>query len=168
MLGRLVSGDYELLLLLPSYYNIAKPEYYFKEKKNTMYLQILTCLVLSCVIPTLIQSKSTEKYVCPGFGFVRPQTPCEDSCKDDTTCKSGLKCCYSPLIKDNRPCGSHCIQPKENIPKEGQCPDSKSKPESSLWGICDIHMCDIDGDCKGKEKCCRNTCGGPVCIAPEK
>lgn len=103
--------------------------------------------------------------VCPGFGFVRPQQPCVDECStDNDTCPSGKKCCYTPLT----PCGYRCLVGKENILKPGTCPLPESNQDESIWLLCDANLCDVDGDCRCKQKCCSNRCGSKVCIAPAK
>lgn len=103
--------------------------------------------------------------VCPGFGFVRPQEPCVDECSTaNDTCSSGKKCCYTPLT----PCGYRCLVGKVNVTKPGVCPSRESNQEESIWLLCDANLCDVDGDCPCKEKCCSNRCGSNVCIAPVK
>ena len=106
-----------------------------------------------------------SQLVCPGYGFIRPQQPCVDDCSPDKdTCGSGQKCCYTPLT----PCGYHCVVAKQNITKPGNCPSPQSQQSEPNWNLCDANLCDVDGDCPCKKKCCRNLCGAPVCIAPQK
>ena len=103
--------------------------------------------------------------VCPGFGFIRPQQPCIDSCSEaNDTCPTGQKCCYTPVA----PCGYRCQVAKVNKPKAGSCPKSQSDQTTSDWFLCDANLCDVDGDCGCRKKCCPNKCGSKVCIKPQK
>ena len=104
---------------------------------------------------------TNSELVCPGFGYMRPQLPCVDQCSpDNDTCESGNKCCYTP----ETPCGYRCLVGKENIRKPGTCPPSQSGQTNPNWFLCDGHMCDVDSDCQGAQKCCPNMCGSLVCI----
>ncbi|CAF4489682.1 unnamed protein product, partial [Didymodactylos carnosus] len=54
-----------------------------------------------------------DKYerICPGFGFIRSNGPCNDTCVNDTDCVKYLKCCYSPAVT---PCGYHYHECKKS------------------------------------------------------
>lgn len=126
-----------------------------------MMSTITYVLVLTAAMATI----SHAEYVCPGFGFIRPQTPCVDQCSyTNDTCGTGLKCCYSPMT----PCGYRCVVPKNNVPKAGTCPSQDSEQSDPNWYLCDGHFCDVDTDCPCKKKCCRNKCGTPLCMSPVK
>jgi hypothetical protein len=43
------------------------------------------------------------------------------------------------------------------------CPDTVE----GSFGIC-ANICAQDRQCKGNQHCCRNECGGRVCVDPEK
>lgn len=45
--------------------------------------------------------------------------------------------------------------------KAGRCPETPTGP----W-VCSS-ACRIDGDCRGRSKCCRNRCGAFACTKPE-
>lgn len=107
---------------------------------------------------------ANSELVCPGYGYIRPIQPCVNNCTVDGDCSYGQKCCYTPVT----PCGYRCLQAKENKPKSGTCPPSQSDQNIMDWLLCDAHLCDVDGDCKCKKKCCPNKCGALVCISPEK
>ncbi|CAF2628957.1 unnamed protein product [Rotaria sp. Silwood2] len=102
--------------------------------------------------------------VCPGYGFIKPSPNCASTCSTvKDRCPIGKKCCFSM----QKPCGFHCIVPKDNQPKRGKCPAPQTKIKNPLWNLCDRHLCDVDNDCKGTTKCCRNACGATICIAPQ-
>jgi len=118
--------------------------------------------VLLVVIVSVI---SAQREVCPGYGFVPRPENCESTCsRQQDECPLGRKCCF----RIEQPCGFHCVVPKINEPKAGKCPSRSSQViDAPDWGLCDVHMCDVDTDCNGAEKCCYNMCHAPVCVAPQ-
>jgi hypothetical protein len=118
---------------------------------------VVVLLAMICIIDA--------ELICPGFGFIRPQQPCVDSCStSNDTCAAGQKCCYTPIA----PCGYRCQVGKDNKPKPGSCPSSQSEQTISNWYLCDANLCDVDSDCSCRKKCCANKCGSKVCIKPLK
>jgi len=106
-----------------------------------------------------------SKLTCPGYGFIRPQEPCVNQCSPgNDTCGSGKKCCYTPETS----CGNRRLVGKDNVAKPGTCPPSQSDQSDPLWRLCDGHFCDVDNDCRCKQKCCPNKCSSLVCIAHGK
>ncbi len=109
----------------------------------------------------LVISLASAEKICPGYGFVRRPENCTSTCStSDDRCSTDTKCCY----RITEPCGFHCIVPKDNVKKSGQCLNSQMN--NSLWYLCDVHICDVDNDCQGIEKCCSNSCGSKICITP--
>ncbi|CAF1235262.1 unnamed protein product [Didymodactylos carnosus] len=127
-----------------------------------MYIPVLFCVLFMWAILHVHGDKYER--ICPGFGFIIPNGPCNDTCVNDTDCVKYLKCCYSPAVT---PCGYHCVPPKINIPKKGKCPTNSTHP---LWYLCDVHFCDVDHECKKSctAKCCPNVCGSLICVEPAK
>ena len=116
------------------------------------------------LLAALLSIAYAGQKVCPGYGFIRPPENCTVTCsRENDTCAEGLKCCF----RLEEQCGFHCIVPKENIPKKGTCPSQSTEINDGEWMLCDGHMCDVDSDCEGDKKCCRNYCGSAVCIAPQ-
>ena len=125
---------------------------------STMLLLSSTLLLL------LIGSFVTTEKVCPGYGFVRPPDKCESTCStENEECPPNRKCCF----RIEQPCGYHCIVPKDDVGKVGKCPSTSSEVNDPYWNICDGHFCDVDNDCQGTKKCCRNPCGSPLCLPPQ-
>ena len=111
----------------------------------------------------LVYIVSAIEHVCPGFGFVPVMDKCVDNCDpNNDQCPSATKCCYRPV----NPCGFQCVQPKVKTLKQGQCPKSLTHKENPDWFLCDAHLCDVDTDCEGRQKCCSNTCGANICLDP--
>ncbi len=48
-----------------------------------------------------------------------------------------------------------------SVEKPGRCPPV----DPDMAGIC-VYECELDRDCAGRQKCCRNACGGGVCTKP--
>ncbi|CAF0789319.1 unnamed protein product [Rotaria sp. Silwood1] len=122
-----------------------------------LYAVLLLLLMIVSIV-------NAGQKVCPGYGFVRPPKNCKSTCSPlKDKCPLGKKCCFRLA----QPCGFHCIIPKDNQPKRGKCPTSKAKPKYRDWYVCDRHLCDVDNDCKGTWKCCRNPCNAAICIPPQ-
>jgi hypothetical protein len=108
------------------------------------------------VLLAIVVTNNSE-LVCPGFGFIRPQQPCVNQCStDNDTCGSGKKCCYTP----ETPCDYLCLIGKQNIAKPGTSPPSQFAQTDRNW-----RLCDVDNDCRCKQKCCSNMCGTLMCIS---
>ncbi|UJR22587.1 hypothetical protein I4U23_025632 [Adineta vaga] len=123
-------------------------------------IRILSSFSIAILFMIVISFMNAEK-ICPGYGFVPRPENCTSTCSaDNDQCIKGLKCCYRPT----EPCGYHCIEPKTNITKQGKCPTVKV--DDPMWYLCDAHLCDVDSDCRGKQKCCSNMCGAKICTGP--
>ncbi|CAF0776608.1 unnamed protein product [Adineta steineri] len=103
---------------------------------------------------------NTEK-ICPGYGFVKFPENCTLTCStSNDQCTNGTKCCQ----RLTEPCGFHCIKPKDDVKKSGDCPQLQAN--NPFWFLCDGHYCDVDSDCKGMAKCCTNICRSKICVIP--
>ncbi len=114
------------------------------------------------VILMLIISLTNAEKICSSYGFVPEPQNCKSTCSPtNDECLLGTKCCH----RIKHPCGFHCVRPKDNIEKLGQCPTIQTG--ESLWYLCDAFFCDVDNDCQGTEKCCSNSCGSKICFTPQ-
>jgi len=114
------------------------------------------------IILLLIISLTNARKICPSHGFVPQPRNCKSTCSQiDDQCPIDTKCCYHI----GQPCGFHCIIPKNNIKKSGQCPTLQT--DNPSWFLCDAFFCDVDNDCQGLEKCCSNSCGSKICLTPQ-
>ncbi|CAF0752669.1 unnamed protein product [Adineta steineri] len=112
----------------------------------------------------VISGANTGQKVCPGYGFIERPQKCESSCSaEKDECPSGEKCCF----RIEQPCGFHCVVPKDNKAKPGNCPTNANMTDNLYWKMCDEHSCDVDNDCHGTNKCCRNQCHSTICIDPQ-
>ncbi|CAF4221136.1 unnamed protein product, partial [Rotaria sp. Silwood2] len=105
------------------------------------------------ILLLMIISLISAAKVCPGYGHIHEPKNCTSTCSMiNDQCPQGKKCCYLKT----KPCGFHCVIPKDNIEKLGKCPTLPT--DDPLGSVCDGHFCDVDNDCKGVKKCCSNSC----------
>ncbi|XP_038186528.1 WAP four-disulfide core domain protein 2 [Arvicola amphibius] len=128
----------------------------------------------------------TEKPgVCPQL---QESTECVEECSSDNQCLDSLKCCQAGCsficslpnglaeeeLRDTSSSVNH-TSPSEggqvstmapavamDEEKQGSCP-SVDFPK---LGICE-DQCQVDSQCPGNTKCCRNGCGKMTCTTPK-
>ena len=124
-------------------------------------MSVVSCLVILSAINLI----AGANMVCPyANAFWHPPQTCVNECSPDkNTCEIGKKCCYTPVS----PCGLRCVVAKNDKPKKGKCPPTGSTQKDLNWILCDAHLCDVDGDCRSRKRCCQNKCGANVCIRPQ-
>lgn len=115
----------------------------------------LVCFVIA-ISETISQTASKPGQCPPSL----PLEVCEKECNVDDDCKGIDKCCGTTCG------GAVCTFPvsirrRVNREKPGHCPD----PPTGRW-VCSS-TCNVDVECRGRAKCCRNRCGALVCTTPE-
>lgn len=120
----------------------------------------------------------------PGSCPPNPQvSQCKNTCFSDKYCEGNLKCCRTQCG------GTTCLEPVTTrlpgstqrkifiyflnfviitvfffyftlLVKPGFCSSNPTGP----W-VCS-NRCSVDGDCRGKRKCCKNRCGAMECAIP--
>ncbi|KAI4460211.1 whey acdic protein wap [Holotrichia oblita] len=117
-----------------------------------MKLIYLTLIIF--IVTALAQKKPGS---CPPNVQV---SECKYTCFSDKYCEGNLKCCRTQCG------GTTCLQPVtsrlpgSNKAKPGHCSSNPTGP----W-VCS-NRCSVDGDCRGKRKCCKNRCGAMECAIP--
>ncbi|XP_033332443.1 WAP four-disulfide core domain protein 2 [Megalopta genalis] len=119
---------------------------------------VLLSIMLTATVGEMRYEPFTEK-----SGSCPPPLPvqiCSQSCFTDGHCLGIGKCC--PTICGGTVCSKPVTMRAEN-PREkaGYCP---AVPKGR-W-VCSP-TCNIDSDCRGSLKCCRNRCGALTCQKPD-
>ncbi|XP_040203970.1 WAP four-disulfide core domain protein 8-like isoform X1 [Rana temporaria] len=86
---------------------------------------------------------------CKFYETFAPCSSVRKACKGDAFCPNKQKCC-------NVRCTMECDDPQSEK-KKGQCPYFKDN-ELVRCGFVKKTICDIDEDCGGLQKCCRELC----------
>lgn len=129
-------------------------------------MKVLSVLLViwTCALAVALGQHRYEPFV-EKPGSCPPPLPvqiCTQSCFSDSQCLGIGKCCPTNCG------GSVCAKPvttrqqTTSPEKSGNCP---AIPKGR-W-VCSP-TCTVDGDCKGKLKCCINRCGAMACQPPEQ
>ncbi|EGV98305.1 WAP four-disulfide core domain protein 2 [Cricetulus griseus] len=126
--------------------------------------------------------------VCPQL---QSNTDCVKECSSDNNCQDNLKCCQAGCssvcsppnglnekeLRDTTLAALHTspsegsqvsttprpvVREEGDLEKQGACP-SVDFPK---LGICE-DQCQVDTQCPGNMKCCRNGCGKMTCATPK-
>ncbi|GFG36460.1 hypothetical protein Cfor_11483 [Coptotermes formosanus] len=118
---------------------------------------IFALALLLLVLSSIVAQQTAKPGACPppvAIGI------CDMTCFSDSHCEGSNKCCRTGCG------GTFCTFPvtvrtNVNRAKPGRCPENPSGP----W-VCSS-TCRVDGDCRGRSKCCQNRCGALACAKPE-
>uniref|UniRef100_A0A672U0L3 WAP domain-containing protein n=1 Tax=Strigops habroptila TaxID=2489341 RepID=A0A672U0L3_STRHB len=107
---------------------------------------LLVLLALSVELPP-----APSPGYCPRAGSA---TSCGTSCRNDTACSPGEKCCA------RAPCSAWG---SPWLPKPGLCPRKRAQRSA----VACPNRCADDRDCPGERKCCFSGCG-LACASPDR
>ncbi|PNF14445.1 hypothetical protein B7P43_G01685 [Cryptotermes secundus] len=117
---------------------------------------IVIMILLLFAISSIVAQQNGKPGACPppvAIGI------CDMKCFSDSQCEGNNKCCRTGCG------GTFCTFPvsvrTNNRVKPGRCPETPIGP----W-VCSS-TCRVDGDCRGRSKCCQNRCGALACTKPE-
>ncbi|KDR08241.1 WAP four-disulfide core domain protein 2 [Zootermopsis nevadensis] len=119
----------------------------------TSAISLLLLFAISCVVA----QQDAKPGACPPPVAVGI---CDMKCFSDNDCEGSNKCCRTGCG------GTVCtisVTARDHVTraKPGRCPEKPTGP----W-VCSS-ACRIDGDCRGRSKCCQNRCGAFACTKPE-